>query len=129
MTKIDSLDKLLDIKESRHELTILRNIGEMKDEEVIEIFITGNETAKYHEIEKIFNDLKSYVRNKGMKNCKFLFRDDPNQIHKFNVNINFTVSANVKCNSLDTDSIKYFISNVASIKDQTLEYEKEVADE
>ncbi|MDU1582414.1 MAG: hypothetical protein E6864_01535 [Peptoniphilus harei] len=129
MTKIDSLEKLLSIKESRHHQTILRNIGEMQDDDVIEIFITGNESEKYAEIEKVFDDLKSFVRAKGMRNCKFLFKDDPNQKEKFNIKIKFNVCANVKSDSLKTDSIKDFILNVASMKSQTLEYEKEVSHE
>lgn len=129
MTKIDSLEKLLSIKESRHHQTILRNIGEMQDDDVIEIFITGNESEKYAEIEKVFDDLKSFVRAKGMRNCKFLFKDDPNQKEKFNIKIKFNVCANVKSDSLKTDSIKDFILNVASMKCQTLEYEKEVSHE
>ena len=129
MAKIDSLEKLLSIKESRHHQTILRDIGEMQDDDVIEIFITGNESEKYAEIEKVFDDLKSFVRAKGMRNCKFLFKDDPNQKEKFNIKIKFNVCANVKSDSLKTDSIKDFILNVASMKSQTLEYEKEVAHE
>ena len=43
--------------------------------------------------------------------------------------INFNVCANVKCNSLKTDSIKNFILKVASMKNQTLEYADEVAHE
>lgn len=129
MAKIDSLEKLLSIKESRHHQTILRDIGEMQDDDVIEIFITGNEREKYAEIEKVFDDLKSFVRAKGMRNCKFLFKDDPNQKEKFNIKIKFNVCANVKSDSLKTDSIKDFILNVASMKSQTLEYEKEVSHE
>ncbi len=129
MSKIDSLEKLLSIKESRHHQTILRDIGEMQDDDVIEIFITGNESEKYAEIEKVFDDLKSFVRAKGMRNCKFLFKDDPNQKEKFNIKIKFNVCANVKSDSLKTDSIKDFILNVASMKSQTLEYEKEVSHE
>ncbi|MBS5946461.1 MAG: hypothetical protein E7A44_01705 [Peptoniphilus harei] len=129
MAKIDSLEKLLSIKESRHHQTILRDIGEMQDDDVIEIFITGNESEKYAEIEKVFDDLKSFVRSKGMRNCKFLFKDDPNQKEKFNIKIKFNVCANVKSDSLKTDSIKDFILNVASMKSQTLEYEKEVSHE
>ena len=129
MAKIDSLEKLLSIKESRHHQTILRDIGEMQDDGVIEIFITGNESEKYAEIEKVFDDLKSFVRAKGMRNCKFLFKDDPNQKEKFNIKIKFNVCANVKSDSLKTDSIKDFILNVASMKSQTLEYEKEVSHE
>ncbi|MBS4881668.1 MAG: hypothetical protein E6315_06005 [Peptoniphilus harei] len=129
MAKIDSLEKLLSIKESRHHQTILRDIGEMQDDDVIEIFITGNESEKYAEIEKVFDDLKSFVRAKGMRNCKFLFKDDPNQKEKFNIKIKFNVCANVKSDSLKTDSIKDFILNVASMKSQTLEYEKEVSHE
>ena len=126
MAKIDSLEKLISIKESRHHQTILRDIGDMPDDDVIEIFITGNEREKYAEIEKVFDDLKSFVREKGMRNCKFLFKDDPNQKEKFNIEIKFNVCANVKSNSLDTEAIKDFILNVASMKSQTLEYEKEV---
>lgn len=126
MAKIDSLEKLISIKESRHHQTILRDIGDMSDDDVIEIFITGNEREKYAEIEKVFDDLKSFVREKGMRNCKFLFKDDPNQKEKFNIEIRFNVCANVKSNSLDTEAIKDFILNVASVKSQTLEYEKEV---
>lgn len=129
MAKIDSLEKLLSIKESRHHQTILRDIGEMQDDDVIEIFITGNESEKYAEIEKVFDELKSFVRAKGMRNCKFLFKDDPNQKEKFNIKIKFNVCANVKSDSLKTDSIKDFILNVASMKSQTLEYEKEVSHE
>ena len=129
MAKIDSLEKLLSIKESRHHQTILRDIGEMQDDDVIEIFITGNESGKYAEIEKVFDDLKSFVRAKGMRNCKFLFKDDPNQKEKFNIEIKFNVCANVKSDSLNTDAIKDFILNVASMKSQTLEYEKEVSHE
>ena len=129
MAKIDSLEKLLSIKESRHHQTILRDIGEMQDDDVIEIFITGNEREKYAEIEKVFDDLKSFVRAKGMRNCKFLFKDDPNQKEKFNIKIKFNVCANVKSDSLKTDSIKDFILNVASMKSQSLEYEKEVSHE
>lgn len=129
MAKIDSLKKLLSIKESRHHQTILRDIGEMQDDDVIEIFITGNESEKYAEIEKVFDDLKSFVRAKGMRNCKFLFKDDPNQKEKFNIKIKFNVCANVKSDSLNTDAIKDFILNVASMKSQTLEYEKEVSHE
>ena len=129
MAKIDSLEKLLSIKESRHHQTILRDIGEMQDDDVIEIFITGNESEKYAEIEKVFDDLKSFVRAKGMRNCKFLFKDDPNQKEKFNIKIKFNVCANVKSDSLKTDSIKDFILNVASMKSQSLEYEKEVSHE
>lgn len=129
MAKIDSLEKLLSIKESRHHQTILRDIGEMQDDDVIEIFITGNESEKYAEIEKVFDDLKSFVRAKGMRNCKFLFKDNPNQKEKFNIKIKFNVCANVKSDSLKTDSIKDFILNVASMKSQTLEYEKEVSHE
>lgn len=129
MAKIDSLEKLLSIKESRHHQTILRDIGEMQDDDVIEIFITGNESEKYAEIEKVFDDLKSFVRAKGMRNCKFLFKDDPNQKEKFNIKIKFNVCANVKSDSLKTDSIKDFILNVASMKSQSLEYEKEVTHE
>lgn len=129
MAKIDSLEKLLSIKESRHHQTILRDVGEMQDDDVIEIFITGNESEKYAEIEKVFDDLKSFVRAKGMRNCKFLFKDDPNQKEKFNIKIKFNVCANVKSDSLKTDSIKDFILNVASMKSQTLEYEKEVSHE
>ena len=129
MSKIDSLEKLLSIKESRHHQTILRDIGEMQDDDVIEIFITCNEIEKYAEIEKVFDDLKSFVRAKGMRNCKFLFKDDPNQKEKFNIKIKFNVCANVKSDSLKTDSIKDFILNVASMKSQTLEYEKEVSHE
>ena len=129
MAKIDSLEKLLSIKESRHHQTFLRDIGEMQDDDVIEIFITGNESEKYAEIEKVFDDLKSFVRAKGMRNCKFLFKDDPNQKEKFNIKIKFNVCANVKSDSLKTDSIKDFILNVASMKSQTLEYEKEVSHE
>ena len=101
----------------------------MQDDDVIEIFITGNESEKYAEIEKVFDDLKSFVRAKGMRNCKFLFKDDPNQKEKFNIKIKFNVCANVKSDSLKTDSIKDFILNVASMKSQTLEYEKEVSHE
>lgn len=129
MAKIDSLEKLISIKESRHHQTILRDIGDMSDDDVIEIFITGNEREKYAEIEKVFDDLKSFVREKGMRNCKFLFKDDPNQKEKFNIEIKFNVCANVKSNSLDTEAIKDFILNVASMKSQTLEYEKEVTHE
>ncbi|WP_019125676.1 hypothetical protein [Peptoniphilus grossensis] len=129
MAKIDSLEKLISIKESRHHQTILRDIGDMSDDDVIEIFITGNEKEKYAEIEKVFDDLKSFVREKGMRNCKFLFKDDPNQKEKFNIEIKFNVCANVKSNSLDTEAIKDFILNVASMKSQTLEYEKEVTHE
>ena len=129
MAKIDSLEKLISIKESRHHQTILRDIGDMPDDDVIEIFITGNESEKYAEIEKVFDDLKSFVRSKGMRNCKFLFKDDPNQKEKFNIKIKFNVCANVKSDSLKTDSIKDFILNVASMKSQTLEYEKEVSHE
>ena len=53
MAKIDSLEKLISIKESRHHQTILRDIGDMPDDDVIEIFITGNEREKYAEIEKV----------------------------------------------------------------------------
>ena len=129
MAKIDSLEKLLSIKESRHHQTILRDIGEMQDDDVIEIFITGNEREKYAEIEKVFDDLKSFVRAKGMRNCKFLFKDDPNQKEKFNIEIKFNVCANVKSDSLNTDSIKDFILNVASMKSQSLEFEREVSHE
>ena len=129
MAKIDSLEKLISIKESRHHQTILRDIGDMSDDDVIEIFITGNEKEKYAEIEKVFDDLKSFVSEKGMRNCKFLFKDDPNQKEKFNIEIKFNVCANVKSNSLDTEAIKDFILNVASMKSQTLEYEKEVTHE
>ena len=129
MTKIDSLENLISIKDSRPHQTILRDIGDMPDDDVIEIFITGNEREKYAEIEKVFDDLKSFVREKGMRNCKFLFKDDPNQKEKFNIEIKFNVCANVKSNSLDTEAIKDFILNVASMKSQTLEYEKEVTHE
>ena len=71
MAKIDSLEKLLEIKESRHHKTILRDIGNMSEDDVIEIFIRGNEREKYVEIENLFDELKSFVRDKGMKNCKF----------------------------------------------------------
>lgn len=129
MTKIDFLEKLLSIKESRRNQTILRDIGEMPDDDIIEIFITCNETEKYTEIEKIFDDLKNFVLERNMLNCKFLFKDDPNQKEKFNIEIKFNVCANVKSNSLKADAIKDFILNVASMKNQTLEYEKEVTNE
>lgn len=129
MAKIDSLEKLIAIKESRHDKTILRDLGDLHRDDVIEIFITGNESEKYAEIQKLFNELKTFVRSHGLRNCRFLFKDDPNQKEKFNVEINFNVCANVKCNSLKTDSIKSFILKVASMKNQTLEYADEVTHE
>ena len=100
-------------------------VNEINREEIL--LIKKGEYLK--EIEKVFDDLKSFVRAKGMRNCKFLFKDDPNQKEKFNIKIKFNVCANVKSDSLKTDSIKDFILNVASMKSQTLEYEKEVSHE
>ncbi|WP_019137881.1 hypothetical protein [Peptoniphilus timonensis] len=129
MTKIDSLEKLLSIKESRHHKTILRDIGNMADEDVIEIFIRGNEKAKYAEIENLFDELKSFVRNKGMRNCKFLFQDDPNQDENFNIEISFNVRSKIKADSIDIEKIEDFIDHIASIKNEAQDYEKEVENE
>lgn len=126
MAKIDSLEKLLEIKESRHHKTILRDIGNMSEDDVIEIFIRGNEREKYVEIENLFDELKSFVRDKGMKNCKFLFKDDPEQEENFNIEISFRVRTNIKSDTLDLDNIKDFIDHIASIKDQAHNYETEV---
>lgn len=126
MAKIDSLEKLLEIKESRHHKTILRDIGNMSNDDVIEIFIRGNEKEKYAEIENLFDELKSFVREKGMRNCKFLFQDDPDQKENFNIEISFRVRTNIKSNTLDLVDIKDFIDHIASIKDQAHNYDKEV---
>lgn len=129
MTKIDSLEKLLSIKEERHHKTILRDIGNMTDEDVIEIFIRGNGKAKYADIENLFDELKSFVRDKGMRNCKFLFQDDPNQEENFNIEISFNVRSKIKTDSIDIEKIEDFIDHIASIKDEARNYENEVANE
>lgn len=129
MTKIDSLEKLLSIKEERHHKTILRDIGNMADEDVIEIFIRGNGKAKYADIENLFDELKSFVRDKGMRNCKFLFQDDPNQEENFNIEISFNVRSKIKTDSIDIEKIEDFMDHIASIKDEARNYENEVANE
>lgn len=129
MTKIDSLEKLLSIKEERHHKTILRDIGNMADEDIIEIFIRGNGKAKYADIENLFDELKSFVRDKGMRNCKFLFQDDPNQEENFNIEISFNVRSKIKTDSIDIEKIEDFIDHIASIKDEARNYENEVANE
>ena len=129
MTKIDSLEKLLSIKEERHHKTILRDIGNMADEDVIEIFIRGNGKAKYADIENLFDELKSFVRDKGIRNCKFLFQDDPNQEENFNIEISFNVRSKIKTDSIDIEKIEDFIDHIASIKDEARNYENEVANE
>ena len=129
MTKIDSLEKLLSIKEERHHKTILRDIGNMADEDVIEIFIRGNGKAKYADIENLFDELKSFVRDKGMRNCKFLFQDDPNQEENFNIEISFNVRSKIKTDSIDIEKIEDFIDHIASIKDEARNYDNEVANE
>ena len=98
----------------------------MSEDDVIEIFIRGNEREKYVEIENLFDELKSFVRDKGMKNCKFLFKDDPDQEENFNIEISFRVRTNIKADTLDLDNIKDFIDHIASIKDQAHNYETEV---
>lgn len=61
-----------------------------------------------------------------MRNCKFLFQDDPDQKENFNIEISFKVRTNIKSNKLDLDGIKDFIDHIASIKDQAHNYDKEV---
>lgn len=45
MNKIDSLDRLLEIKGKMKEKTMLESLGALHKSEVIEIAITGNESG------------------------------------------------------------------------------------
>ncbi|MGF0040652.1 hypothetical protein ACQRBF_07715 [Peptoniphilaceae bacterium SGI.131] len=116
MNKIDSLDRLLEIKGKMKEKTMLRNLGALHKSEVIEIAITGNESESYEEIRDAINEIKSKVDQNELENCRFIFKDDPMQKEKFKVAIQSKIKFTRSYESLNIDEIDQYISKIVALR-------------
>ncbi len=119
--KVNSLDDLKKIKSRHQEDMLLREIGHMHDNELLNIVITGNETEYYSDISKQIKSLKDYIDKYVDENVKLIYKDDPSQNSKFKIEISYNYTMEQETDSIKADIIKEFISKIYLLKNGSKE--------
>ena len=113
MNKIDSLEKLLNLKEEMQAKIAPRRLGSMHKDEVIEVRVYGNGTESYQEVQEIFAELRDFSEAKNYRNLRLKFIDDPNQKDKYIVEISSKIKATDEEDEFNKDNIVYIIEHIA----------------
>ena len=122
--KINSGKHLLGLKEQYQDLMAPRSLGNMGNDEVVTICITGNQQADYTEISRAIYELRRYVNSLNGDRAKILYEDDPKQKENFNFHITYKFSIDVDSDSIYSEKIKDLIQEIYTLrsKDTSVKY-------
>ncbi|MDO4777969.1 MAG: hypothetical protein Q4A42_00255 [Tissierellia bacterium] len=115
MKKIDSLDKLLRIKEEMKSKIAPRELGNLHKDQVIEVKVYGNGSETYDEVKGLFAELSEFAKEKGYSNLRLKFKDNINQKEKYIVDISSKIRATGEDEQFDKEEIVALIESIADL--------------